>query len=86
MSRRRTKGRSQGGREWVGGYLSAPFFVTDRDEPYRPGLVVWMDVRDDLVVAMRWWAREHGCAVGDALVAAMERPLAARRVGRTGSG
>ncbi len=77
MSRRRTKGRSQGGREWVGGYLSAPFFVTDRDEPYRPGLVVWMDVRDDLVVGHEVVGPENtDGAVGDALVAAMERPLA----------
>ena len=44
--RRRDRGRH----EWVGGCLVPPFFITDRDEPYRPGLVVWLDVRDDLVV------------------------------------
>jgi hypothetical protein len=77
MSRRGAKGRSQGGREWVGGCLSAPFFITDRDEPYRPGLVIWMDARDDLVVGHEVVGPENtNNAVGCALVAAMERPLA----------
>ena len=69
--------RERVGREWVGGCLSPPFFVTDRDEPYRPGLVVWMDVDDGLVVAHQVVAPESAeGAVGRALAEAMERPLA----------
>ena len=77
---RRARGgrrRDGGGREWVGACLSPPFFVTDRDEPYRPGLVVWMDVRDGLVVGQDVVAPENtDGAVGRALRAAMDHPLA----------
>lgn len=80
---RRNQGRARGerrgdsgGREWVGGCLSPPFFVMDRDEPYRPELVIWMDVRDGLVVGQSVVAPEDAeGAVGRALLAARERPL-----------
>jgi hypothetical protein len=78
--RRRARGarrRERGGREWVGGCLSPPFFITDRDEPYRPGFVVWMDVSDGLVLGQDVVAPEDAeGAVGRALLAAMARPLA----------
>ncbi|MEN8182082.1 MAG: SEC-C domain-containing protein [Myxococcota bacterium] len=84
MPRGRPKGRARsgrrrdrGGREWVGGRLSPPFFVTDRDEPYRPGLVVWMDARDGLVVGQQVVGPEDtDGAVARVLLAALERPLA----------
>ena len=64
-------------REWIGGLLSPPFFVTDRDEPYRPGLVVWIDARDGLVVGQNVVVPEEmNGAVGRALLDAIERPLA----------
>ena len=68
--------RSRKPTEWIGGLLRPPFFVTDRDEPYRPGLVIWMDANDDLVVGQDVVLPEE-CegAVGRALRASMERPL-----------
>ena len=83
MVARRDDGRARGGRrrqrvgsEWVGGLLSPPFFITDREEPYRPGLVVWMDVRDGVVVGHDVVGPENTeNAVGRALRAAMARPL-----------
>lgn len=66
----------RGDREWVGGCLSPPFFITDRDEPYRPGLVVWMELPDGLVLSQDLVAPENtGGAVGTALRAALEQPL-----------
>lgn len=83
MARRKTTMRARGDRrsergdrEWVGGCLSPPFFITDRDEPYRPGLVVWMELPDGLIVGQDVVAPENtGGAVGTALRAALERPL-----------
>jgi len=83
MARRKAKKRARrdgrgerGGREWVGGCLSPPFFITDRDEPYRPGLVVWMELPDGLVLSQDVVAPENAeGAVGRALRAALERPL-----------
>jgi hypothetical protein len=71
--------RGSGDREWIGGLLTLPFFITDRDEPYRPGLVMWMDVRDGLVVGQSLVAPETedaDSAVGRALLDAIEDPLA----------
>jgi hypothetical protein len=57
--------------------LSPPIFITDRDEPYRPALVVWMDLRDGLVVGQDVVGPENTeGAVGRALRVAIERPLA----------
>lgn len=84
MAKHRTRRRPGGGRrrgrdesEWIGGLLSPPFFITDRDEPYRPGLVVWMDARSRLVLGQDVVAPEDTQgAVVRALLVAMERPLA----------
>ncbi len=74
---RRGRRRDRNGPEWVGGRLSPPFFITDRDEPYRPGLVVWMDARDGLVVGQEVVGPEDtDGAVAQVLLSAMERPLA----------
>lgn len=76
-SARKRGGRGGSEREWVGGLLSPPFFVTDRDEPYRPGLVVWMDVRDGLVVGSDVVEAESiEGAVARSLLVAMAHPLA----------
>lgn len=69
--------RAPGGHEWVGACLSPPFFVTDRDEPYRPGLVVWMDARSGLIVGQGVVGPDDADGgVGRVLLAAIERPLA----------
>ena len=37
----RESSHSRTSREWVGGSLSAPFFIHDHAEPYRPCIVIW---------------------------------------------
>ena len=46
----RESSHSRTSREWVGGSLSAPFFIHDRAEPYRPCIVIWFELPDGLVV------------------------------------
>ena len=48
--RNRGASRSQPLREWIGGCLSPPFVIHDRAEPYRPDLVLWMELPDAFVV------------------------------------
>lgn len=87
MARRRVGTRARGDRlgarggcEWVGGWLTPPFFLNDREEPYRPGFVVWLELPDGLVVGHEVVAPENReGAVGRALVAALERPLSGPR-------
>ena len=63
--------------EWIGGRLVPPFFVNDRDEPYRPTLVLWMEQPSGLLVGHQLIAPENAeGAVGRALRAALEYPLA----------
>jgi len=70
-------GRFRTSLEWIGGLLSPPFFITDREEPYRPEMVVWMELPSGLVVGNEVIAPEQaGGAVARALAAALKRPLA----------
>ena len=39
-----------GAREWVGGRVTAPFYVTE-PEPYRPEMILWLELPEDLIVA-----------------------------------
>jgi hypothetical protein len=65
------------GCEWIGGLLATPFFIGDREEPYRALVAVWLERPSELCVGQRMLAPEDaGGAVGRALVAALERPLA----------
>ena len=48
--RRRVADRSPPSREWVGGRLSPPFYIHDREEPYRPDLVIWLELPEGLIV------------------------------------
>ena len=41
---------SPSAREWIGGRLAAPFVLHDRAEPYRPDLVIWMELPDHVIV------------------------------------
>jgi hypothetical protein len=51
-------------------------FITDREEPYRAELVVWMEQPEGLIVGQEVTAPEQSHeAVGRVLLAAMERPL-----------
>ncbi|MFQ5478668.1 MAG: YecA family protein [Candidatus Binatia bacterium] len=79
LTRRRARSgsrRDRRGHEWVGGRLLPPFFITDREEPYRPDLVVWMDLPDGLIVGQNVVAPEEtDGAVARVLLAAMEQPL-----------
>ena len=76
-SRFRSRDRLTTVREWVGGWLSPPFFVTDRDEPYRPELAIWVEEPSGLIVGQDVISpgSTEG-AVGRVLRASMERPLA----------
>ena len=48
--RNRGASRSRPSREWIGGRFSPPFFIHDRAEPYRPDLVIWIELPDGFVV------------------------------------
>ncbi len=74
-TRRRRSGRRPGAvkREWVGGRLSPPFYVTE-GEPYRPEMVVWLELPDDLVVGNALAAPGKEVSLGQTLIEAMRRP------------
>jgi hypothetical protein len=44
MSRRVRSETTAQPTEWIGGVLTPPFFVHDRDEPYRPSIAVWIEL------------------------------------------
>ena len=73
------------GPEWAGGILTPPFFVTDRDDPYRPPLVIWCEAPSGVIVGHSLVAPEDlPGALGRGLLAAMAQPLIGepRRPGR----
>jgi hypothetical protein len=73
---KRTRGR---GGEWIGGRTSPPFFIEDREEPYRPELALWMEWPSGLIVGNSVVAPEDSRgALGRALREAMQRPLVGR--------
>ena len=37
-------------REWVGGSFESPFYVTDRAEPYRAQIALWLEQPEGLIV------------------------------------
>ncbi len=60
--------------------MTPPFFITDRDEPYRPGLVLWVDGDNGLVVGQKVVPPEEiDGAVASVLLAALEKPAAGPR-------
>jgi hypothetical protein len=76
--RSRGRRRTRGGRcEWIGGRLTAPFFIEDGPEPYRPELALWIEEPSGLVVGQEVIAPEEAeGALGRVLLAAMGGPLA----------
>src|SRR5580658_385597 len=79
--RRRTRSPLGGGREeieWIGGQMTLPAYVVD-GEPYRPKLVVWLEMPTGVVVGhdlVREDGRDH--LVG-ALKEALKRPAVGPR-------
>jgi len=61
--------------EWIGGCIKPPIFITDREEPYRPSLVVWMELPSGLVVGQSLAPEVKEGDVGRTLVEAMKEPL-----------
>jgi len=78
-TRRPTRGRGASGEalEWVGGRLLPPFFIEDREAPYRAEMALWMEVPTGLVVGQEVLAPEDvSGAVGRVLQEGLEGPLA----------
>ena len=87
MARRRARGRPRGrgpagsGQcEWIGGRVTAPFFVEDGGEegsdPFRPEMVLWIEAPSGLVVGQQVSAPEEAAgALGRALLEAIRAPL-----------
>ena len=62
-------------REWIGGRFPTPFYVHDREEPYRPDLVLWMELPEGFVVGQAVVRPEDTeGAVAGALRSAMIQP------------
>ena len=67
--------RSQPSREWVGGRLSPPFYIHDREEPYRPDLTVWLELPEGHIVGQALvMPEDREGAVGRALRSALTQP------------
>lgn len=80
--KRRSRSGSPGTRgrdEWIGGRLATPFFVEDREEPYRPEFVVWLDSHGSIVGYELLAPEEADGALAQLLVEAMERPFSGPR-------
>jgi hypothetical protein len=61
---------------WIGGRFTPPFFITDRDEPYRATFVLWMELPAGLIVGQELTAPENVAgSLGRALLAAIRAPL-----------
>ncbi|HEY3352142.1 MAG TPA: plasmid pRiA4b ORF-3 family protein [Polyangia bacterium] len=62
-------------REWVGGRVRAPFYITE-GEPYRPELVLWLEVSSGLIVGSSAVRPEDPAeVVAAALAAAVQAPI-----------
>lgn len=62
--------------EWVGGRRRSPFYIMG-DPPYRPDIVLWMELPSNLVRAMDTvHPDEEPMALARALTAAMTQPMA----------
>ncbi len=86
MPRSRRKHRPSGGvprrrrrLEWIGGILSSPFLVEERNRRYRPGFVLWLS-SSGFVVGHDVVAPEDAeGAVASVLLEAFDQPLAGPR-------
>lgn len=63
-------------REWAGGLIETPFYVDDRDPPYRPLAVFWLDMSDGVIVGADVMVPgEEAGAVGGTLATALINPM-----------
>ncbi len=63
-------------REWVGGSFESPFYVTDRAEPYRAQIALWLEQPEGLIVGTQLSEPEQAAGlVGRALAQAMRSPV-----------
>ncbi|HEU4427207.1 MAG TPA: SEC-C domain-containing protein [Myxococcota bacterium] len=75
LGKRKRRGRD-GSREWIGGLLTTPIYVTDADRPHRVQLAAWVELPDGLVVAMDPVDPETAeGSVGRLLAMALREPL-----------
>ena len=73
--RRRIR-KMAGTREWVGGRVTAPFTITE-PESYRPEMILWLELPEDLIVASTLLDPEGpSVSFGETLLDAMASPLA----------
>jgi hypothetical protein len=64
--------------EWVGGRRLMPSYVME-DKPYRPELVIWLDVTNNLIVGSEAFKPGEPLSVeAELLAAAMKRPMAGK--------
>ncbi len=64
------------GREWIGGRLRMPSYVME-GEPYRPEIILWLELPDDLIVGSALLdPQAPPVSIDEVLVQAMARPLA----------
>ena len=64
--------------EWVGGRRLMPSYVME-DKPYRPELVIWLDVTNDLIVGSEALKPGEPLSVeAELLASAMKRPMAGK--------
>ncbi len=75
-SRARRRDRSEpGGPEWVGGRVVSPFYITE-GTPYRPELILWLELPEGVVVHFDLSdGRKAPASFGAALLKAMESPM-----------
>ena len=74
--RPRTAGTAPRRREWIGGILAPPFYLLDREEPYRPKVVVWLELPEGRVVGRAVVMPEDlDGAIGRVLRKALAEPL-----------
>lgn len=60
---------------WVGGRLSPPWWIEDREKPYQPQIAIWLELPTDLVVAQELVVPEDvEGAVGRTLFDALKCP------------
>ena len=63
-------------REWIGGRLWPPFIIEGPGEPYRPSIVIWMEVPEGLVVGQAVVPpQDADGSVARTLRSAMTQPL-----------
>ncbi len=69
-------GQPQLFREWIGGRFATPFFVHHREEPYRPDVVIWVELPEGVVVGQAVvMPDDAGGAVARTLRSALTQPL-----------